>query len=244
MLYYEDVDSGIQLYCGDCREEIPKLGGVIETVITDPIWPNASVKFQGSDDPLSLFRDMCEVLPTDVKRLVVELGCDSDPRFLEAVPDHWPFLRVCWLEFAVPSYKGRILFTGDVAYAFGIPPRYIDGRHLMAGVSYSSRADREFMRHYGKHKDKFFTRGGFRPGAGPGDNLPHPTPRRTEHAKFLVRQFSDDMVLDPFCGSGTTLIAAMFMGRKAIGIEVEEKFCAVTVKRLKRAQSSMIREPL
>ena len=49
-----------------------------------------------------------------------------------------------------------------------------------------------------------------------------------------LQSLPGDVVLDPFCGSGTTLIAALETGRKAIGIEIDERWVEVARRRLER----------
>jgi site-specific DNA-methyltransferase (adenine-specific) len=63
----------------------------------------------------------------------------------------------------------------------------------------------------------------------------HPAPFPLELAYRLIRMFSfwGDTVLDPFCGSGTTMIAAMKCNRNSIGIEVDEEYCNIATNRLK-----------
>jgi site-specific DNA-methyltransferase (adenine-specific) len=62
----------------------------------------------------------------------------------------------------------------------------------------------------------------------------HPTEKPEPLMAELVTLFTDpgETILDPFMGSGTTLVAAKRLGRKAIGIEIEEKYCEIAAKRL------------
>jgi DNA modification methylase len=69
-----------------------------------------------------------------------------------------------------------------------------------------------------------------------GKHANHPAEKSVNVARQLVEWCSDpgDVILDPFAGGGTSLIAAKQSGRKAIGIEMEERFCEVIVKRLQQ----------
>ena len=71
----------------------------------------------------------------------------------------------------------------------------------------------------------------------------HPAPFPLELAYRLVRMFSfwGDTVLDPFCGTGTTMIAAMKAGRNSIGIEIERDYCRMAARRLKDEQADLFR---
>jgi site-specific DNA-methyltransferase (adenine-specific) len=63
----------------------------------------------------------------------------------------------------------------------------------------------------------------------------HPNEKPAKLMDYLMKTYSDkgkDIILDPFMGSGTTLVAAKELGRKAIGIEIEEKYCEIAVRRL------------
>lgn len=65
-----------------------------------------------------------------------------------------------------------------------------------------------------------------------GDRPDHPTPKPTELMRHLLERCPSGVVLDPFMGSGATLIAAKELGREAIGVELEEAYCKLTVERL------------
>jgi site-specific DNA-methyltransferase (adenine-specific)/modification methylase len=64
----------------------------------------------------------------------------------------------------------------------------------------------------------------------------HPTQKPVDVMSWCIRQAPKDVetILDPFMGSGTTLRAAKDLGRRSIGIEIEEKYCEIAVERLKQ----------
>ena len=69
----------------------------------------------------------------------------------------------------------------------------------------------------------------------------HPAPFPLELASRLVRMFSfqGDTVLDPFCGTGTTMVAALRYGRNSIGIDIEPEYCRMAARYLKKESSNL-----
>lgn len=202
--YYDH--AGITIYHGDCREVMAGLKA--DVLITDPVWPSAAVPLFGSDDPQTMLHQALVSAGDSVCRVAIHLGCDSGPRFLSVVPERWEFFRVCWLEVVRPHYKGRLMYGADVAYLYGTPPASAPGRRVVPGrfIDTSSR----------------------------GKECNHPCPRKLGHVAWLMRWWTEatDVVLDPFMGGGTTLLAAKNAGLRAIGIEIEEKYCEIAANRL------------
>ncbi len=62
----------------------------------------------------------------------------------------------------------------------------------------------------------------------------HPAPFPVELPRRCIKLFSfvRDTILDPFLGSGTTLIAAFLSNRKGIGVEIDKTYCDLAIKRL------------
>lgn len=206
----------VRIITGDCRLELPKIAHA-DAMITDPVWPNCPPGLlAGSDRPMELFAEAMALLPTMVKRVVVILRSDSDPRFLQAVPSKWPFVCTQALSYAVPMYLGRVLGGTELAYCYGEPITFRKGRQVipMWGPKAQPRA---------------------RPPNG------HPCSRAMVHMEWLVDWWSEpgETVLDPFCGSGTIPLAAESLHRHGIGIEIEPKYSNIAMRRADRHAPQM-----
>ena len=202
-----------RILVGDALERLRELpDGSADCVITDPVWPNAPAgMFPGVDDPEKLLRDTLGALPAGVKRIVIVLRSDSDPRFLRAVPERWPFANASWLQYVMPGYFGRMLGGNEIAYAFGEPIPSAEGCRVIPSVAPKAQ-----------------------PGSRHPDGVVHPCPRVLVHMAWLVRWWSveGETVLDPFAGSGTIGVAAQRLGRHAILIEKNPKYADAARARL------------
>ncbi len=196
---------------GDCREVLPTLHGEdIASAITDPVWPNCPPRLiEGWDRPEALFAETVALLPPSVRRLVVILRSDSDPRFLRAVPDRLPFICMQAMAYAVPMYLGRVLGGTEIAYCFGetVPPR--EGKRVIP--MWGPKAQPSNRKANG-----------------------HPCSRAMIHMEWLVDWWSlpGETILDPFSGSGTIPLAADRMQRHGIGIELKADFVDLSRARI------------
>ena len=69
----------------------------------------------------------------------------------------------------------------------------------------------------------------------------HPTQKPVPLMKWIMLNHGKECmtILDPFMGSGTTLVAAQKLGRKAVGIEISEKYCEIAIKRINDFQHEL-----
>jgi site-specific DNA-methyltransferase (adenine-specific) len=66
----------------------------------------------------------------------------------------------------------------------------------------------------------------------------HPAPFPEELPRRLIKLYSypEDLVLDPFAGSGTTLVAARKLGRRSLGVEINPAFCELAMRNLQTVE--------
>jgi site-specific DNA-methyltransferase (adenine-specific) len=201
-------DDYVTLYHADCREVLPLLGPA-DTLITDPPYGINYVKGAGGRAGAS----------STNRRNTVPVFGDDEPF------DPTPFLHF-------PS----VILWGVNHYAHRIPAggRWIAWNKLGHKEPWDSFSDVEFAWQNKRGKDLIFShlwKGLCQ--AGAGEKRFHPTQKPLALMKWCIGLVPDaKTVLDPFMGSGTTILAAKDMGLKSIGIEVSEHYCEIAAKRL------------
>ena len=223
-LYYSD--DSVTLYHGDCREllaEMPEQ--TVDAVITDPPYSDRTHGMAKTNKGRGHGVKAVEFASITEDELTVALAACGrvSRRWVVATLDYRHAFRVDH----TPPDGLRTLRIGVWVKANPMPQISADrpGQGWEA-IAFMHRADVKPVWH-----------GGGRSGVWTHpvvQNEGHPTAKPLPMVGDWVRLFTDpgDTVLDPFAGSGTTLRAAVDNGRKAIGCELDERYCELIVKRL------------
>jgi site-specific DNA-methyltransferase (adenine-specific) len=218
--YYSDDLTA--LYLGDCREILPSLDVQCDTLITDAPYASApatattgraKTKWGGNWGDMSLVS------------LMVEATLTAAP----LTPGH----QVYW-------------FTDHLAYAATVPVMFRRYQNVQSiiwdkidlGMGARYRKQTEFIVYaWNQGAPEFPTRNArdlIRRKAVPGRDRVHNAEKPVELLVDLLGPSGAQVVLDPYAGSGATLLAARQLGLRSVGIEIEERHCEVAAQRLSK----------
>jgi site-specific DNA-methyltransferase (adenine-specific) len=204
--YYSQ--DGITLYCARAEEVLPQLTERVDLVLTDPPY-NVDLKYDKHNDTMENYQEWCGWWLNECKRLAPCVAIT--PGMMNHVwwYEFKPDWTLCWFKSnqCSPSVLGGFNVWEPVLL-FGKPKKRVA-------------------------QDGFSMNIGMQPDTGD-----HPCPKQYRAWSKLLVMLSDEgqTVLDPFAGSGTTLLAAKRLGRRAIGIEMSEAYCKIAVQRLSQME--------
>lgn len=218
--------DGITIYHGDCRDVLPRLGaGSVDLVLTDPPYGIGYVTaWRSRTHPLAariVGDESLGVLADAIPELDRVLSANRHAYIFAApiqvsdvarlLPDGWTVKNVLAWD------KGDSGTVGDLLAGYG---------QTWEAVVYTNKGRREFNGPRPRATLRW-------PWSSTRDPV-HPTVKPVGLLVQLIARSSNasELVLDPFMGSGTTLRAALDLGRRAIGIEIEERYCEIAARRL------------
>lgn len=196
-------EAGITIYQGDCESLLPKLMG--DLVITDPPY---GIAFRSNYRIIrhdAITND--ETLPHVLINLAIERAFRAAYIFCR-----WDMLD------QMPRPKSLLVWVKN-NWSMG-DLKHEHGRQWEACAFYPTE-NHEFI---SRIPDVLF--------ADRTGNDEHPTEKPVPLLKRIIAANEGDIILDPFMGSGTTLRAAKDLGRRAIGIDIDERYCERAAKRL------------
>ncbi|MDR2893020.1 MAG: site-specific DNA-methyltransferase [Deltaproteobacteria bacterium] len=215
------------LYCGDCRDILPTLEPV-DVVITDPPYgqqthagarTHPEHRYSGSAEIKKLITTFEHISPEDFVSSVSTL-C--------ALSRRWVVMTCEWRYMHLLDEAGLLVRFGMWVKRNGAPQ--FTGDRPGTGWEAIAFCHREGKKHWN---------GGGRHGVYdiPKISGEHPTQKPLSLIQQFVADFSDfgDTILDPFMGSGTTGVAALNLGRKFIGTELDPKYFDIACRRIEQA---------
>lgn len=203
--YYEH--AGVTIYHGDCREIAVSLGQE-DVVLSDPPY---GIQHSSGHGASWQNTHIANDHNTDMRDWLVK----ETTGLSMAVFGTW---KVC------PPLNARSCLVWDKGPASGMGDLSMPWKPSwdliwIFGDRWMGRRDEGVLR--GHIIVSWETKGRF-----------HPHQKPVSLLQAILKKAPAGMVFDPFMGSGSTLIAAKHLGRKSIGIEIEEKYCEIAAKRL------------
>ena len=208
--YYED--DAVTIYHGDCREILPTLEA--DVLVTDPPYGMGYVAHCGYETTQPIKGDH----DTSLRDEILDYWGDRPA----LVFGTWKKPRPAATRELLVWHKTGVGFLGDLGLPWG--PAHEEIYVLGKGWE-------------GRRRANVYTVNGL-----PASSLKrpeHPTPKPVPLLQALISYCPQGMIADPFMGAGSTLRAAKDLGRKAIGIEIEERYCEIAVNRLAQGVLSL-----
>lgn len=221
----KEIIGDCTLYLGDCLEVMPTLGKV-DAVVTDPPY--------GINYKYNLYNDTHENLVFSINSLMKFIGTTKRSLVLCGITQISFYPKPEWISCITWDTTGQY---GKNGYTQWMPALFyghdVSGFGNVEGLVTKS--------------DVLRISGGAGVGFARNENIDHPCPKPLNIMNWCVSRFSlkGETILDPFMGSGTTGVACVKLGRKFIGIELDEKYFDIACKRIEEAyrQPDMFIEP-
>jgi site-specific DNA-methyltransferase (adenine-specific) len=249
--YYED--EAVMIYHGDCREVLLQLTEPVDLVLTDPPY-NVSARNGRGNTTIGRVKR---------KHVITGARADGSESYREIKRDfgEWDY---DWDATPLLSETRRLLCDGGSLIAFTsefLLAAYLqsglDHRCLLYWLKANPAPNFRGLYQRSVEMAVWQTKGGswtFNASGATKNTVAapivsgwrcqntnekrrHPTQKPLEVVSHWMQIHSNpgDLILDPFMGSGTTLRAAKDLGRRAIGIEIEERYCEIAAKRMAQA---------
>ncbi len=227
--YYQD--EWVTIYHGDCREILPHLEKV-DLVLTDP--PYGVTKLEWDNDKTDYMITLIGIVRDNGAVIVFS----TQPFTTKLIYENLKTFRYTWVwdkeitgNPLLAKYQ-PLKIHEEICVFSKEPHRYFPimtkGIFRKKGGGRSKLLNMDMS---ASHNDEYYPVSILRfPNSARGE---HPTQKPNGLISYLVQSYSmpNEMILDPFLGSGTTAYCAKKLNRKCVGIEIEEKYCEIVAKR-------------